>query len=76
MIFVRVGFMISRELTVLGIRGTDHADPTIKAAAAAGMTSTGHRSHRDGPEMIQMKSLADEITGLFGTEGEATHGDL
>lgn len=65
--------MMSRELTVLGISGSDHARSTVKFAASVGTTSTGNRSHRDGPESVmQIKSLADEITDLFDNEGNTT----
>lgn len=69
MIVVRVGFLSSRKLTVLGLRESSHPGTAIRFASTGGSLSTSDPDHFDRQHsIVEMKSLATEIGHLFDTE--------
>lgn len=69
MIVVRVGFLSSRKLTVLGLHESSHPRTAIRFASTGGSSSTTEPDHFDRQHgIVEMKSLATEIGHLFETE--------
>ncbi|THH28608.1 hypothetical protein EUX98_g5582 [Antrodiella citrinella] len=74
MIIVRVGFLTSRKLTVLGmsdLESSHHHPSALKFASsdAPETSPTNHLSRRNRSDsVIEMKSLADQISNFFDTE--------
>ncbi|TCD61936.1 hypothetical protein EIP91_007704 [Steccherinum ochraceum] len=77
MIVVRVGFLTSRRLTVLGIKETTTQPRSALRFASTGTVSISDPSYRERCEsVIEMKSLADEITHFLDAEHGLSKGDI
>lgn len=74
MIIVRVGFMSSRKLTVLGIHESiTQPKSAIRFASSSATASTAHTEDADRRgSVVEMKSIANEITQLFDTDHDGT----